>query len=73
MSSRTETVATLLEKVPGVARVLRAEGKRELHIDHERAGDLVVLAERDAWFTYYYWLDDRRAPEFARTVDIHVS
>ncbi len=25
----------------------------------------------DAWFTYYYWLDDRRAPDFARTVEIH--
>ena len=25
----------------------------------------------DAWFTYYYWLDDDRAPDFARTVDIH--
>ena len=25
----------------------------------------------DAWFTYYYWLDDARAPDFARTVDIH--
>src|SRR5262249_42736883 len=25
----------------------------------------------DAWFTYYYWLDDRHAPDFARTVEIH--
>ena len=24
-----------------------------------------------AWFTYYYWLDDGRAPDYARTVDIH--
>ncbi len=38
---------------------------------HERAGDLIVVAEEDAWFTYYYWLDDDRAPDFARTVDIH--
>ena len=42
-----------------------------LHIDHERTGDLVAIAEPDAWFTYYYWLDDARAPDFARTVDIH--
>ena len=40
-------------------------------IDHARAGDLVAIAEPKAWFTYYYWLDDRRAPDFARTVDIH--
>ncbi|MGI9174012.1 MAG: alkaline phosphatase family protein, partial [Rhodothermales bacterium] len=47
------------------------EGKRAHHLDHERAGDLVVLAEPDAWFTYYYWLDDARAPDSARTVDVH--
>ena len=34
-------------------------------------GELVALARADAWFTYYYWLDDARAPDFARTVDIH--
>ena len=28
-------------------------------------------ARADRWFTYYYWLDDARAPDFARTVDIH--
>ena len=69
--NRVEEVASLLEAVPGVARVLREEGKRQEHLDHERAGDLVALAEPDAWFTYYYWLDDDRAPDFARTIDIH--
>jgi hypothetical protein len=29
------------------------------------------MADNDSWFTYYYWFDDRRAPDFARTVDIH--
>ena len=24
-----------------------------------------------SWFTYYYWLDDQRAPDFARGVEIH--
>src|SRR5690242_21199285 len=23
------------------------------------------------WFTYYHWLDDAAAPDYARTVDIH--
>ena len=36
-----------------------------------RAGDLIAVARENAWFTYYYWLDDRRAPDFARCVDIH--
>jgi hypothetical protein len=29
------------------------------------------MAAEDAWFAYPYWLDDRMAPDFARTVDIH--
>jgi predicted AlkP superfamily pyrophosphatase or phosphodiesterase len=69
--SRMAQVRNLLEAVPGVERVLDDGGKRELDVDHPRAGDLVAVARPDAWFTYYYWLDDRRAPDFARTVDIH--
>jgi hypothetical protein len=57
--------------MPGVARVLEGETLRAAGLGHERAGDLVLLAERDAWFAYPYWLDERRAPDFARTVDIH--
>lgn len=69
--SRIDAVATILEKTPGVARVVREADKRQLHLDHERSGELICLADSDAWFTYYYWLDDSRAPDFARTVDIH--
>jgi predicted AlkP superfamily pyrophosphatase or phosphodiesterase len=64
-------VRRLLEQVPGVAAVLDADGIANAGLGHHRAGDLVVLAEPDSWFTYYYWLDDRHAPDFARTVDIH--
>ncbi len=64
-------VAKLLEAVGGVDEVLDEAGKRAYGLDHPRAGDLVVLAERNAWFSYYYWLDDKRAPDFARTVEIH--
>src|SRR6185312_1749782 len=38
---------------------------------HPRSGDLVAIANAEAWFTYYYWLEDAKAPDFARTVDIH--
>ena len=31
----------------------------------------MLVADPDAWFTYYYWLDDARAPDFARAVEIH--
>jgi predicted AlkP superfamily pyrophosphatase or phosphodiesterase len=66
-----DQVRELLEGVDGVAQVLDADGKRANHLDHERTGDFVVLAEPNAWFTYYFWLDDAVAPDFARTVDIH--
>ncbi len=68
---RRGEVRQLLESLPGIERVLDANGKREYRIDHDRSGELIAIAEPDAWFTYYYWLDDRRAPDFARTVDIH--
>jgi predicted AlkP superfamily pyrophosphatase or phosphodiesterase len=68
---RLSEVRRIVEDTPGVAEVLDDAGKRTAHIDHPRAGELVAVAEPDAWFTYYYWLDDRRAPDFARTVDIH--
>lgn len=64
-------VAKALKGLPGVGEVLDAEGKERFGLDHERAGELVALAERDAWFTYYYWLDDANAPDFARGVEIH--
>lgn len=64
-------VKALLESTEGVAEVLDEEGKKRYRLDHERSGELVALAERDAWFTYYFWLDDERAPDYARTVDIH--
>ncbi|WP_093611493.1 nucleotide pyrophosphatase/phosphodiesterase family protein [Actinoplanes philippinensis] len=60
--------------VPKVAALLAdLDGVAEVHdgLGHERSGELVLVAEPDAWFTYYYWLDDDRAPDFARLVDIH--
>ncbi len=53
--------------LPGVDEVLDAARKAGYGLDHERAGELVAVAEPDAWFTYYYWLDDDRAPDFARS------
>ncbi|MBD2339542.1 alkaline phosphatase family protein [Calothrix sp. FACHB-156] len=64
-------VRDLLESTPGVAQVLDEEGKQAYHLNHPRSGELVAIAQSDAWFTYYYWLDDAKAPDFATTVDIH--
>ncbi|WP_415953547.1 alkaline phosphatase family protein [Streptomyces sp. KLOTTS4A1] len=60
-----------LDGLEGVDRLLDDEGKKSHGLDHPRAGELVALAEPDAWFTYYYWLDDDRAPDFAQLVEIH--
>jgi predicted AlkP superfamily pyrophosphatase or phosphodiesterase len=69
--TRLEEVRRLVGSTPGVECVLDEAGKREHHLDHERSGELVAVAAPDAWFTYYYWLDASRAPDFAHTVDIH--
>ncbi len=60
-----------LEKEPGIERVLGRAEKHALGIDHPRAGDLIAVSRENAWFTYYYWLDDNLAPDFAHCVDIH--
>jgi hypothetical protein len=42
-----------------------------MSLDHERAGDVTVASMPNSWQAFYYWLDDAKAPKFARTVDIH--
>lgn len=65
------SVRDTLEKTPGVEKLLGDPDKAAAGIDHPRAGDLIAVAAENAWFTYYYWENDARAPDFARTVDIH--
>ncbi|MCS5679093.1 MAG: alkaline phosphatase family protein, partial [Acidimicrobiales bacterium] len=69
--ARVAEVRTVLEETAGIAEVLDREALADSGLDHERAGELVAVAEADRWFTYYYWLDDAKMPDFARTVDIH--
>jgi hypothetical protein len=64
-------VRDVVEGVDGVAMVLDAAGKRAAGLDHARSGDFVAVSAEDAWFNYYYWEDDAKAPDFARCVDIH--
>jgi len=71
--ARIDEVSHLLASVSGVERVLNGEGKRDAGLDHSRSGELVLVACPDRWFSYYFWLDDDRAPDYARTVDIHAK
>lgn len=66
-----QQVKSLLKNTPGIAMILDDKGKKEHGLDHERAGNFVVVAEPESWFTYYFWLDDAKAPDYARCVDIH--
>jgi predicted AlkP superfamily pyrophosphatase or phosphodiesterase len=66
-----DKVRQVLEATPGVQQVLGQVEKSFHRLDHERSGDFIVIADKRSWFTYYYWEDDARAPDFARCVDIH--
>ena len=68
---RVTEVAKLVAALDGVESVWDEDGKRANGLDHPRSGELVAVSEADRWFSYYYWLDDAKAPDFARTVDIH--
>jgi hypothetical protein len=76
--SLVEQVATLFRGRAGVARVLAGEdlGKAGLTASappdmKSRCGDLVIESTPESWQSYFYWLDDAKAPRFARTIDIH--
>jgi predicted AlkP superfamily pyrophosphatase or phosphodiesterase len=70
-SERIEEARRVVASLPGVEYVLDRVEQSAFAIDHARSGELVALARHDAWFTYYYWLDDRNAPDFARLIEIH--
>ncbi len=66
-------VRAVLAAVPGVAKLYAGEERAEIHLNHDRSGELVLLSEPDAWFAYPFWLDDALAPDYARAVAIHAK
>lgn len=69
--SKTEGLKTYLKSLDGIGHVLDKQEQEEWKISHPRSGDLLLIADNKSWFTYYYWLEDSKAPDYARTVDIH--
>ena len=67
----TPVVKEILQEVEGVESVLDREAMLAAGVSNERSGDLLAVAEADSWFSYYYWQDNNKAPDFAPTVDIH--
>ncbi|MEE9337609.1 MAG: alkaline phosphatase family protein, partial [Methylococcaceae bacterium] len=65
------TITQLLESCEDIETVLDTSRMQKMAINHRRSGQLIAVAKKNAWFSYYYWLDESKAPDFARTVDIH--
>jgi predicted AlkP superfamily pyrophosphatase or phosphodiesterase len=55
----------------GIDEVLAGDELARYELNHERSGEVVLISTPNSWQAYYWWLDDARAPKFARTVDIH--
>ncbi|RFC45269.1 MAG: putative pyrophosphatase or phosphodiesterase, AlkP superfamily [Verrucomicrobia bacterium] len=66
-----ERVADLLRETRGITQVLDRNEQKRFQLDHPRSGDLIAIADERSWFTYYFWEEDDKAPDYARTVDIH--
>ena len=66
-------VKRLFQDTPGIEKVLDEEGKKAVALNHERSGEIVLISEANSWFSYYYWEDDKKAPDYARTVNIHAK
>ncbi len=66
-----DEVRSLFTGTAGIAEVLSGDQRARYGLDHERAGDVILVSTPNSWQAYYWWLDDAKAPAFARTVDIH--
>lgn len=67
----TAAAGEALRDRSGVAGVFVGDDRAAVGLDHPRSGEVVLIADPDRWFAYYWWLTDDAAPRFARTVDIH--
>jgi predicted AlkP superfamily pyrophosphatase or phosphodiesterase len=65
------TVCDLLGSLPGIAKLYSGQDRAKIHLDHPRSGEIIALADADAWFAYPFWLEDAKAPDYARSVAIH--
>jgi predicted AlkP superfamily pyrophosphatase or phosphodiesterase len=67
----TNQVTKILEGIRGIDMILDNNLKQQFRINHQRSGDMIAISNKDKWFSYYWWLDQIKAPSFSRRVDIH--
>jgi len=70
-SGTQQRVVELFRNADGIAEVLAGDQRARYRLDHPRSGEVILISAAHSWQAYYWWLDDRHAPGFARTVDIH--
>jgi len=66
-----EKVASVFKHEEGVAEILEKKQQEKMNIKHPKSGELILCAENNFWFNYYWWNDTKYAPSFTFNVDIH--
>lgn len=69
-TSVSDQVIKAFSAIKGI-KVITGLELEQIGLKHVRAGDIVLIAKDGFWFSYYYWNTDTKAPDFARTVEIH--
>jgi predicted AlkP superfamily pyrophosphatase or phosphodiesterase len=63
-------VRAILEAVSGVREVFDTAAQVDLGIDHPRSGELIATSTPRAFFSYPYWFEANKQPDFADCVAV---
>jgi hypothetical protein len=70
-SKNIKSICQLFDSLAGIESVFAGDDRGKISMDHERAGEVVLVSSQNSWQAYYWWIEDELAPTFAHTVDIH--
>jgi len=70
-SGYEDAVTSIFKKEGNIAEILDKKSQTKLKICHQKSGELILCAENNCWFNYYWWDDEDNAPSFTFNVDIH--